>query len=121
MKEYAHLMPLSGHTVYVSENPGEAPDVYTVTLFHQLKCLEIIHREYLDPSLPLIPSALLSHCLNYLRQTILCRPNLRLESVTTRSAKSAQGYEAVCRDWTEVYEEAERNNRVYFNTGNSTE
>ncbi|KAH7919344.1 hypothetical protein BV22DRAFT_1040983 [Leucogyrophana mollusca] len=105
--DYAMLMPSGGHTVHIADSPGSSPKPYTVTLFHQLKCLEIIHREYLAAPSSFPP--ILSHCMNYLRQTIICRPNLRLESAQSAAASVDKEYETVCRDWTQVYAEAERN------------
>ncbi|KAH9929376.1 uncharacterized protein B0H18DRAFT_953560 [Fomitopsis serialis] len=81
-EEYARLMPSGGHLVYVHdagrprgdavEEPG--PRAYTVTLFHQLKCLDIIRRELTDDSLE-TPTIRAAHCMNYLRQMIICRVN----------------------------------------------
>jgi hypothetical protein len=52
--------------------------------------------------------------MNYLRQTLLCRPNLRLESVEDEFGLSDRNfYGTVCRDWTAVYREAERNQVAY--------
>ncbi|KAG7100300.1 hypothetical protein E1B28_002075 [Marasmius oreades] len=117
-RDWKKLMPSGGHTVrFEIPNAGLGPDgadnhtetiPFTVSLFHQLKCLEIYHEEYVvDPPLP--PSPRLRHCLNYLRQQILCRMNLRLESTKNEGAQSGRQYETVCRDWSLVYGAAEEN------------
>jgi hypothetical protein len=113
-EEWAALMPTGGHTIQVTSpsHPNiESPETRTVSLFHQLKCLDIIRQQYnAPPSQPI--SGLTRHCMNYIRQTILCWPNLRLESARQR-ASSVRNYDTVCRDWNVVYEEAERNYREY--------
>ncbi|RDB25882.1 Oxidase ustYa [Hypsizygus marmoreus] len=109
--EFVSLLPNGQHTVYIDDDEGPAQP-YTVTLFHQLKCLDIIRRDYISP--PAHPlSSTTRHCLNYLRQTILCRPNIGLESTKNSQGTAARSYESVCADWSEVYKEAERNHAVY--------
>ncbi|KAJ6609698.1 hypothetical protein B0H10DRAFT_712305 [Mycena sp. CBHHK59/15] len=108
-QEYEKLLPSRGHVVHISEDVTGMVKPYTVTLFHQLKCLDIIRTEY-NTILPGdAPRSMTRHCMNYLRQTILCRPNMRLESVKNTVGTATRDYEAVCNDWTRVYEEAERN------------
>jgi len=109
--EFAHLLPSGGHTVRVDDEDGPAR-VYTVTLFHQLKCLDIIRQGYILPPLEDLP-ALAHHCLNYLHQTILCRPSLGIESTKNFRGGAVRSYETVCNDWSAVYDEAERNHASY--------
>lgn len=85
---------------------------YTVTLFHQLKCLDIIRRE-LTESTGGEPTPLATHCMNYLRQTILCAVDMRLESVKHPLGAVERVYDTTCKDWETVYTEAERNHRAY--------
>lgn len=51
------------------------------------------------------------HCLNYLRQMILCNANPTLERTMPEFGTHAinPGTERICRDWTRVYEIAESN------------
>ncbi|KAG9309709.1 hypothetical protein JVU11DRAFT_10385 [Chiua virens] len=110
VEDSAALLPSGGHLVHL----GSPPIPYTPTLFHQMKCLEIIHAALADaPGSVATPTPLVSHCLNYLRQIILCRPNLRLESVTNGDASSEKEYEVVCKDWEVVYAAAEQNQRAF--------
>ncbi|KAJ4467626.1 hypothetical protein J3R30DRAFT_3307102 [Lentinula aciculospora] len=44
-EEFAHLLPQEGHTIHLTSSMGTIT-THTVTLFHQLKCLDIIRREY---------------------------------------------------------------------------
>ncbi|KAJ7114041.1 hypothetical protein C8R44DRAFT_881591 [Mycena epipterygia] len=111
-EEWSKILPASGHLVHVAHESA-SPEPYTVTLFHQLKCLDIIRTQYkLPPSTPI--SSRTGHCMNYLRQTALCRPNLRLESVDDEFGHSDRNfYDTVCHDWTALYREAERNQAAY--------
>jgi len=112
-QEWSKILPSpGGHVVHIADDSSSEPKPYTVTLFHQLKCLDIIRRQYVSP--PTIPiSSLTKHCLNYLRQTMICRPNLRLESVKDSIGIVRQNYETACRDWTKLYAEAERNQKEF--------
>ncbi|KAJ7609356.1 hypothetical protein DFH06DRAFT_187600 [Mycena polygramma] len=103
--EYENLLPTGGHIVHVGNRP------YTVTLFHQMKCLDILRRQYLSQK---PPSPLTRHCLLYLRQTIICQSNPRIESVRNTVGSANRRYDGVCRDWTLLYDEAERNHRQYI-------
>lgn len=107
-KDWGHILPPgdNAHIVQLNSDDEEGtPANYTVALFHQLKCLEIYYREYsLESTHKLSP--IIHHCLNYLRQQILCQLDTKLESVRTEKAQSARFYATVCRDWTRVYEAA---------------
>ena len=119
--EFAALLPPTGHLVYLDEPSTSGPHnpkAYTVTLFHQMKCLDVIREQYANPSDARLP--LTNHCLNYLRQTVLCRPNIGVEPAKNSEGTAVRGYDAVCRDWTKVYEEAERNVAAYWAWRNDT-
>ncbi|KAF9556154.1 hypothetical protein CPC08DRAFT_711400 [Agrocybe pediades] len=110
--DFASLMPSGGHTVHIAAPGSEVPETFTVALFHQLKCLEIYHREYLKP-VPRQVTAELRGCLNYLRQSLLCHADTRLESIKNDEVKASKQYDTVCRDWTQLYEAAEKNYAEY--------
>ncbi|KAJ7097075.1 hypothetical protein B0H15DRAFT_902421 [Mycena belliarum] len=103
--EYRNLVPTGGHVVHVEGRP------YTVALFHQMRCLDIIRQQCVGHTQDISP--LTRHCLLYLRQTIICQSNPRLESVRNTVGSANRRYDAVCRDWTVVYGEAERNQHEY--------
>ncbi|KAF8975150.1 hypothetical protein BDQ17DRAFT_1249132 [Cyathus striatus] len=115
LEAYKHLLPSGGHIVHVYGNDmlsqrdaSAEAEVYTIALFHRLRCLEVISKQY--ARIELQSSPLTTHCMNYLRQSILCRLNLRLESVMSQQGKVEKGgYDTKCKDWSAVYEEAERN------------
>lgn len=104
-EEFEKLIPRGGHTVHIKDAETGESHIYTVTLFHQLKCLGIIRDNYAAKR---PPSLVTRHCLNYLRQSILCHPNMQIEPVINNLGTAIRGYETVCRDWTKVYEEVDK-------------
>lgn len=121
-EEWAKLMPSGGHLVHIAAPNPQSPttETYTSTLFHQLKCLDIIREQYISRPVQVPPPGLTRHCMSYLRQTFLCRPTLWLESTKNARGVASRDYDAVCRDWTKVYEEAERNYDAYVRWENRT-
>jgi hypothetical protein len=72
-----------------------------------MKCLNFLREQYISETTTILPFT--KHCLDYLRQTILCRPNLRIESAKNIQGTATRTYDTACNDWTRVYEEAEKN------------
>jgi hypothetical protein len=71
--------------------------VYTTSMFHQLRCLDVLRKEFARP-FPQnrgLSSQITRHCFNYLRQMILCRSDLHL--------RSSRPDVYICRDWEKVY------------------
>lgn len=98
--EWEHLIPPGGHTVVIEGKP------YTVSLFHQMKCIDILRRSYLEPEENGI-SPIARHCLLYLREMILCQSDMRLERVHNTAGSAYRVYDSICNDWSEVFEAAQ--------------
>ncbi|KAK7688190.1 hypothetical protein QCA50_008560 [Cerrena zonata] len=121
--EWNATLPTGGAVIHLG--PQRRP--YTVSLFHQLRCLNIIRISILgihDDSSPhnARPGRdLVGHCMNYLRQMVLCRTDTRLESLRTMFGRGITVWDIThtCRDWTTVYEAAERNYREYMSDVNT--
>ena len=111
-QEWRSLLPSGGAVVRLG--PDMQP--YTVSMFHQLRCLDVIREGIVayhtgDTN---GPSAILTkHCMNYMRQMILCRSSTRLENIrdisTRRHRVTNSGITYTCRDWNAVLEAAEEN------------
>ncbi|KIJ25900.1 hypothetical protein M422DRAFT_136836, partial [Sphaerobolus stellatus SS14] len=72
----------------------------SIAMIHQLQCLQVIHEEFVAHNLTVKSQ----HCMEYLRQSILCSADTRLESVRFSKPPhvvSLSG-EYECRDWTAV-------------------
>ncbi|KAF8573441.1 hypothetical protein K439DRAFT_1665806 [Ramaria rubella] len=108
-KEWAGLIPPGNGIIRL----GLSYRPFTISLFHQLQCLDIIRVAIVaratDPTHQ-GPEDVERHCMNYLREMVLCRSDLRLENVRGISLHSVQPTSMhTCRDWEDVYREAEKN------------
>lgn len=98
--------------------------MFVVTMFHELHCLRLLNLAF-DASDP-VGEEHIKHCLNYLRQMILCDADLTIEPANWEERWSGesedigrQGSTHICRDWEAVYNAVEKNWRqwVDFNGG----
>ncbi|KAJ7082023.1 hypothetical protein B0H15DRAFT_952700 [Mycena belliarum] len=104
--QWAALVPAHGGVVHVG---GEA---LLLGMFHQLRCLDVLRREWVRGAAAFAantseaqPAPRAHHCLNYLRQMVLCRADRRLESVMDPfgpHAVQVRGAQT-CADWEGVY------------------
>ncbi|EAU92218.2 hypothetical protein CC1G_10104 [Coprinopsis cinerea okayama7 len=110
--EWRAIVPEDGGIVHLG--PHKQP--FTVSMFHQLRCLDIIREETVrDRSNGEGPTALGRHCLNYIRQMVTCRGDLELESFQYASHKNPINQRGVyeCKDWEAVYREVQKNQEEY--------
>ncbi|KAH9979597.1 hypothetical protein BGW80DRAFT_1157917, partial [Lactifluus volemus] len=106
--EWAALAPNDG---IIHLGPHRQP--YSISLFHQLRCLDIIRRDVVG-SFPPERNKLSRHCLNYMRQMVLCRADLALDPVLGREFEVEVHAETnQCVDWRRVYQEVEKNQQEY--------
>ncbi|KAJ7239571.1 hypothetical protein B0H12DRAFT_1135953 [Mycena haematopus] len=90
---------------------GSEHRAFAVSMFHQLHCMRLIHAA-IAGRYDAASRGHMQHCLNYIRQMILCSPNLTLEpaDVLTRDYEADRiGATHVCTDWAEMYRAAEKN------------
>lgn len=107
---WKRLLPSSGHVVHLT-NPDGTVGTHTVAMFHQLRCLDILQEAYLDEGSHRT-TPLPQHCLNYIRQTLLCQMDLRNEEQGSHPTNN--GADTLCYDWEPIYEEAEKNFEAYM-------
>ncbi|KAI0371473.1 hypothetical protein BV20DRAFT_965210 [Pilatotrama ljubarskyi] len=101
--EWAALTPLNGGIVYAG--PERQP--YMPSLFHQLRCLDVLRRAYIYVQPADAPGNTTTlHWLNYIRQMVLCRRDAVLEPVwDTEGLNAVQPWRTLtCKDWNRVYE-----------------
>ena len=98
--QWATTAPNEG-IVYIG--PERTP--YLLSFFHQLICLDVLHHAFGNRRPGERPSPKATHCLNYLRQMVLCRRDTRLEPVVDPLSEHAVGAwgEMTCSDWEAVY------------------
>ncbi|KAJ7268003.1 hypothetical protein C8J57DRAFT_1326357 [Mycena rebaudengoi] len=106
--QWESMVPKNGGIVHVG--PEKTP--YMLSMFHQLKCLDILRRMYVEDHHGEL-DAIGRHCLNYLRQTVLCRADLRLESLQDPDGLHAIDMygDFTCTDWRQVYATVEENEK----------
>jgi Mycotoxin biosynthesis protein UstYa len=73
-------------------------------MVHQLQCLQVLRAEYTAG----LVTEMSQHCMEYLRQSILCAADTRLESVRFFRPPHVVALpgEYECKDWTEVLRRA---------------
>lgn len=84
---------------------------FTNSMFHQIRCLNIIRTSVVEfRSNDIRPSVLTRHCMNYIRQMVLCRSDITMESGRDPVGPQAvvSDITHVCRDWRVVWEDIER-------------
>jgi len=117
-EEWNTTLPSGGTLLHL----GPDFEPFTLGMFHEIRCLNIIRKTlatyYADESGdPQIQNLQLSHhCMNYLRQMVLCRRNLRLQSVRASRGNHVTVWDVThtCLDWTIVYDAAEKNYQDYL-------
>ncbi|KAH9945104.1 uncharacterized protein BXZ73DRAFT_73308 [Epithele typhae] len=133
---WAALLPRGGATVRL----GPAGRPFTLGMFHQLRCLDVLRAQLVAVHDSYAPGTneswrrapggegeervdgltgrereMAGHCLNYLRQSVMCRGDSRLEHLrsNTDAQTTVSDVTHECRDWTAVYDAAEANYADY--------
>lgn len=95
---------------FMSLGPDNRP--FTMSIYHQLHCLDAIRVNFVVNGTH--AAAHVEHCLNYLRQAILCHadntiePAIWMETETSvEPASDGLGVVHTCRDWRALNEFAE--------------
>jgi len=109
-EDWESLLPSGGLHVYLG--PDRRP--FTVSMFHQLRCLDIIRHSLLTTD-EKRPGEDVRHCMNYLRQMIRCRLDLRVQPMKSIYKKHNLNslLTHTCQDWRVPYEMAEENFAQY--------
>ncbi|KAF2114052.1 hypothetical protein BDV96DRAFT_647539 [Lophiotrema nucula] len=98
-------------------HPTIAPDRSVFSVFHQLHCLDGMRRGYWafynamneqvvleeENMQPLLTPMHFKHCVDYLRQGLMCRPDLTLE-ILNPAGMGVEGFgtEHTCKNWGEL-------------------
>ncbi|KAG1811881.1 uncharacterized protein BJ212DRAFT_1373857 [Suillus subaureus] len=83
--------------------------LFGVSMFHQIHCLQMIRLALING-----PSDHSGHCLNFLRQAILCNSDTTLDPVYIDGSmigSDGLGVTHICRDWSQVYAYIKENQR----------
>ncbi|EGO00655.1 hypothetical protein SERLA73DRAFT_105003 [Serpula lacrymans var. lacrymans S7.3] len=113
--EWAAIVPPNNALIHLG--PHRQP--FSLSLFHQLRCLDVIRadmtRDRNRNDTTRQEGDLARHCLNYIKQMVLCRGDLQLEPFQYASHKSPIDLYGVyhCNDWGAVYDQVHENQREY--------
>ncbi|KAI0089629.1 hypothetical protein BDY19DRAFT_889524 [Irpex rosettiformis] len=111
IKEWDSVVPGDG-IVHL----GEHKQPFTVSVFHQLKCLALLREELVEGwKDPTGPSEMTRHCLNYVKQMIQCHGDTYLEPYAHPNHKDPVDFDHTyeCKDWGAVYDAAKKNQEEY--------
>ncbi|KAM5531781.1 hypothetical protein V8D89_014551 [Ganoderma adspersum] len=116
--EWHATLPSGGQVLYL----GNDFHPFTLLMFHQLWCLDIVRDILVKFHFDTSPNAtykhpeLAEHCMNYLRQTVMCRADVHLEHVRASGGPQVVVSDIThsCKDWSAVYREAEDNYQTYL-------
>jgi hypothetical protein len=90
---------------------GDERRLFALSMFHQNHCLNLI-RYGLEGRYDDGTHKHIQHCLSYIRQMILCHPDLTLEpaDILERDYNIHRiGATHLCKDWTKVYDMLKEN------------
>jgi hypothetical protein len=85
---------------------------------HQLHCLAALRTSLVEHDRKFGDIGHAQHCLNYLRQWILCNPDLTLEQFDPLERNFDVDVVAelhICRDWSAVYERSKESMLHHYN------
>lgn len=122
--EWTSTLP-SGQGIFLLGPNHDRP--FTISMFHQIRCLDIIRKAIIGfeggskqdgrrGADAMATEADARQCIGYIRQMVLCASDTTLEPQSIRALEedgvtAVDGYDVthVCRDWSAVYDMAEKN------------
>ncbi|KAK0499158.1 hypothetical protein EDD18DRAFT_1377008 [Armillaria luteobubalina] len=112
--EWETLFPGKGLVVL-----GPHEDIFSISMFHQLRCLNVIRNAIMERSGiwgysgSSDASELGHHFVNYLRQMVLCRASMHLDDVIGWGKPEVFSDVYECKDWDMVYSAVKENQRIH--------
>ncbi|KAL1708965.1 hypothetical protein EV121DRAFT_195908 [Schizophyllum commune] len=118
IEQWETMLPPGEGMLYLG--PDKRP--FSISVFHQLrssgKSHLVVQSQHADEPPPERQSPLVNHCVNYIRQTVLCRADLTMESIRglNYSTSTVSDVTHVCQDHTAVFRASEENWKEYQRT-----
>ncbi|KAI0347949.1 hypothetical protein BDW22DRAFT_1315040, partial [Trametopsis cervina] len=100
-REWYQMLPLGS----IAVRQGPQLRLFSVAMFHELHCYRLFHEAFMEKN---HGWEHINHCLNYLRQTFMCRADLTREPGNFLEQDFTQeraGPVRVCRNWELLYDE----------------
>jgi len=112
--EWNTTLPSGGHLLHFTGSD----EPFSISMFHQLRCLNIIRQglvEFRFHDRQKSPERIVEQCMDYIKQMVLCRADVRLESARNPTGPriAVSDVTHTCRDWSKVYTAAEDNYRAH--------
>ena len=112
--DWKDILPHEFAQVYL----GEQPLPYVASMFHTLHCthmlLESLNGTMSMPSMGTLRAMHLTHCVNYIRQMILCQADATLEEMTHPGDRHGTPGNRKCRDWKTVLRVTEEEYQLWL-------
>ncbi|EIW52495.1 uncharacterized protein TRAVEDRAFT_52939 [Trametes versicolor FP-101664 SS1] len=112
-REWSSMYP-AGSEGFVRLGPQGR--LFGVSMFRQLHCLDEMRRAMVEPPNTEQADSHVQHCLNHIRQMLLCASSVRLEAMKKDETlgENAEkidglGFEHQCRDWSLLWRKVEEN------------
>ncbi|KAF8513316.1 hypothetical protein BU17DRAFT_53316 [Hysterangium stoloniferum] len=107
-EEWSSLVPGDG-IIYL----GTTREPFMVSMIHQLSCLNIVRKHIVSQDRERT-QGLARHCLNYIRQMVVCRNDANLEPFQYFSNINPVDLSGIweCKEWEAVYDEIEKNQQA---------
>jgi hypothetical protein len=106
------LLPHEFAQVYL----GQAELPYVPSMFHSLHCVRMFRKALQDKAVSMLgkrDTMHITHCVNYVRQMLLCQADATLESVQNAGDRHGTPGLRVCRDWKTVERETDKEYRQW--------
>lgn len=101
--EWNALTPNNG-IIYL----GAEKRPFSLSMFHQIRCLDIIRKSIRDRASK-SSSELDNHCLNYLRQMLLCSGGTEIDLVSGPEGRQPVYSMRTCNNWNAIYNKVRDN------------
>ncbi|KAI0053246.1 hypothetical protein FA95DRAFT_944727 [Auriscalpium vulgare] len=91
---------------------GEQRQPFSIAMFHQLRCLNILRQDLAlsyETGEKAPESDLSRHCLNYLRQTVLCAGDVHVDPLLWDTVLGPKTDVYACRNFGAIYDAVEEN------------
>ena len=96
---------------------GPENRMFVISMFHELHCLRLLNLAFSKANVA--NKGHIKHCLNYIRQGVLCTPDLTLEPGDFEQRDfevDRSGTTHTCRNWRSVYPVMDDNYALWLNT-----
>ncbi len=116
-REWAVMFPTGDGTyrLHSHDHPSEANRAVFVAMYHEMHCIQVFANSLVDNHREDWPH--IGDCLNYIRQLVLCRPDLTVEPgkfIDDQFMTATTGSLHVCQDWRMPQQFLEIDDKIWY-------